>query len=221
MKFIKLTLEIDSIIIGERIKGGVFRPCQTTIPSSTIEGALKHHLGLDIKAVGYFVENTYKIQEFTYSIRDKMLQTAKMPIFANYLAPRKRAENPENYKQFSNDKILADIFVVKDNTFSIDLFNGLTFRMGALKSKGFGKCKVIGIKEEEYKIVQGLLKVKLFEDEAESFNITAISPIYSFLFRPDKYSIGGKYKRALFPDSLVNAPKILLKEETYYDEQNG
>jgi len=207
MKFIKLNLEINSIIIGERIKGGVFRPCQTTIPSSTIEGALKHYLGLDIKAVGYFVEDTYKIQELTYSVKDKMLQTAKMPIFANYLAPKDK-------------KILADIFIVKDNSFSIDLFNGLTFRMGALKSKGFGKCKVAEIKEEEYQIVQGLLKVKLFENEAESFNITAISPIYGFLFRPDKYSIGGKYKRALFPDSLVKAPKILLKEkeETYYDK---
>ena len=205
MKFIKLTLEIDSVIIGERIKGGVFRPCQTTIPSSTIEGALKHNLGLDIKAVGYFVENTYKIQEFTYSIRDKMLQTAKMPIFADYLAPKDK-------------KILADIFVVKDNTFSIDLFNGLIFRMGALKSKGFGNCKVVNSKDDESQKSQGLLKVKVFEDEAESFNITAISPVYGFLFRPDKYSIGGNYKRALFPDSLVNAPKILLKKETYYDE---
>lgn len=30
---LEIKLEIDSVIIGERVKGGIFRPCQDTIPS--------------------------------------------------------------------------------------------------------------------------------------------------------------------------------------------
>ena len=56
MKFAHLLLEIESIIIGERFKGGILRPCQTTIPSSTIDGAFKHYLGIEVKAVGLFIE---------------------------------------------------------------------------------------------------------------------------------------------------------------------
>ncbi len=57
IRLLELQLGIDSIIIGERFKGGVFRPCQTTIPSSTIEGALKHYLGIEVPAVGYFAKD--------------------------------------------------------------------------------------------------------------------------------------------------------------------
>ncbi|MHA1889002.1 MAG: hypothetical protein ACTSX0_13335 [Promethearchaeota archaeon] len=206
MKFIKLILEIDSIIIGERIKGGVFRHCQTTIPSSTIEGALRHHLSINLKAVGYFIENSYVVKEFTYSVNDKVLETAKMPIFAQYLAP------------LGNGKILANIFVVDNSEIDCSIFENLHFRMGALRSKDFGKCKVAEIGNEDYTVNQGILKVKIFDSEADDFGIKPISPIYGYLLKPDKYAISGTYQRALFPGSLVNAPEPLIREETYYDE---
>ncbi|HRU92271.1 MAG TPA: hypothetical protein P5268_04455 [Candidatus Marinimicrobia bacterium] len=218
MKFVHLLLEIESIIIGERFKGGVFRPCQTTIPSSTIDGAFKHYLGIEVKAVGLFIEGTYEIKEFTYSIRDKALGISKMPIFAQYLSPY-RAENAEllGYESYSKDKILANIYIVPENN-GYSLIKNLSFQMGALKSKGFGKCQVVEISHEEYPIKQGLLNVKIHEEDCEPFGVRVIEPVYGYLFKPDEHSISGVYKRALFPGSLVKAPEVLIEKETYYDE---
>ena len=205
-ELLELKLEIDSVIIGERVKGGIFRPCQDTIPSSTIEGALKHYLGVEIPAVGFFEENTYKFDEFTYSVKDKFLSISKMPIITMYLKP-------------NNYKIKAKVYIPLRKGDSLkDKLKNTEFQLGALKSKGFGKSKIVEVKEIESEIKQGILNVKVFEEEAEDFGIEVISPIYGFLFKPDSFSIGGTYKRALFPGSLVKAPKVLLKEVTYYDE---
>jgi len=207
MKLLELYLEIDSVIIGERFKGGTFRPCQTTIPSSTIEGALKHYFGVEVPAVGFF-EDTYEFDEFTYSIRDKVLNISKLPITTLYLKPKS-----------PHKKIEAKVYMPYSKGAGLkDKLKGAEFRMGALKSKGFGKSEIVKVKEIESEIKQGILKVKVFEEEAEDFKIEVISPVYGYLFNPDRFSIGGVYKRALFPGSLVKAPKVLLKEETYYDE---
>ena len=207
MKLLELYLEIDSVIIGERFKGGTFRPCQTTIPSSTIEGALKHYFGVEVPAVGFF-EDTYEFDEFTYSIRDKVLNISKLPITTLYLKPKS-----------PHKKIEAKVYMPYSKGAGLkDKLKGAEFRMGALKSKGFGKSEIVKVKEIESEIKQGILKVRVFEEEAEDFKIEVISPVYGYLFKPDRFSIEGVYKRALFPGSLVKAPKVLLKEETYYDE---
>ncbi|MCD6493143.1 MAG: hypothetical protein J7K36_05010 [Archaeoglobaceae archaeon] len=209
MKLLELYLEIDSVIIGERFKGGTFRPCQTTIPSSTIEGALKHYFGVEVPAVGFF-EDTYEFDEFTYSIRDKVLNISKLPITTLYLKPKS-----------PHKKIEAKVYMLYSKGAGLkDKLKGAEFRMGALKSKGFGKSKIVEVKEVESEIKQGILKVRVFEEEAEELGIQMppISPVYGYLFKPDRFSIEGVYKRALFPGSLVKAPKVLLKEETYYDE---
>jgi hypothetical protein len=205
-ELLELKLEIDSLIIGERVKGGIFRPCQDTIPSSTIEGALKHHFGVEIPAVGFFEENTYEFDEFTYSVRDKFLNISKMPIITTYLRPK-------------NDKIKAKVYIplYKGDNLKDEL-KDTEFQLGALKSKGFGKSKIVEVKKIESGIKQGILKVKVFEEEAKDFGIELISSVYGYLFKPDSFSIGGTYKRALFPGSLVKAPEVLLKEVTYYDE---
>ncbi len=206
LKLLELDLEIESVIIGERFKGGIFRPCQDTIPSSTIEGALKRYFGVEVPAVGFFEEDTYKFDEFTYSVRDKFLNVSKMPIITAYLKPK-------------SDKIKAKVYVPYCKGADLkDELKDVEFRIGALKSKGFGKSKIVEVKEIESEIKQGILKVKVFEEEAGDFGIEPISSVYGYLFKPDRFSIGGIYKRALFPGSLVKAPEVLLREVTYYDE---
>ena len=208
IKLIRLTLNIESIIIGERFKGGVFRPCQDTIPSSTIEGAMKHYFDVEIPAVGFFIEGTYEYDEFTYSVTDKFLNTAKMPIITSYLRPKDRNKNieAEVYFPYSKDVELKDKLV------------GTRIQLGALKSKGFGRTRIVNVEEIESEIRQGILKVKLFENEAEEFKVNIISPLYGYLFKTDRFSIGGKYERALFPGSLIKGPEVFLKEVTYYNE---
>ncbi|NWF99160.1 MAG: hypothetical protein HXY52_09570 [Nitrospirae bacterium] len=205
MSFIKLNVEIDSVIIGERVKGGIYRPCLETIPSSTIRGAFKNCLGLEINGVGIFVKDTYQIKDFVYSVKDKFLETAKMPFVAEYLSPK------------GNSKIKAEIYIVKNNGISPELFENVEFYIGALKSKGFGKTKVIEIEEISSDIKQGFLNVRIYEDECDKFNITVLSPIYGYLFYPTDI-VSGIYKMALLENSLVKAPEIFLKEETFYDE---
>ena len=148
------------------------------------------------------------MDEFTYSVRDTLLGISKMPIIANCLAAKTKEE-----------KIKAKVYVPHDK--KENLQDGLLdteFQMGALKSKGFGKCKVARIESKECEIKQGNLKVKLFESEIEEFGIELITPVYGYLFKPDEFSIGGVYRRALFPGSLANAPEVLLKEVMYYDK---
>ena len=208
LKLLELHLEIDSVIIGERFKGGIFRPCQDTIPSSTIEGALKHYFGVEVPAVGFFEENTYEFDEFTYSVKDKFLNLSKMPITTAYLRPKSALS-----------RIKAKVYIPYSREVDLkDELKDTEFQLGALKSKGFGKSKIVEVEEIDSEIKQGILKVKVFEEEAGDFGIEPVSPFYGYLFKPDRFSIGGFYKRALFPGSLVKAPEVLLKEVTYYDE---
>ena len=207
IKLVELILEIENIVIGERIKGGVFRPCQETIPSSTIEGAIWHHLRKNVSAVGFFKEDTYELAELTYSVRDRMLDTAKVPIFTSYLRPVACGHN--------NEKITAFVYIPYNSVeASLSHFENLTFYMGALKSKGYGKCFVKSINVREYPIKKGFLKVKIFCREVDDFAVTDLSGVYGFMFKPDDQHIGGKYEKSLFPGSFVEGPTILLKESS-------
>ncbi|GIU72686.1 MAG: hypothetical protein KatS3mg003_2233 [Candidatus Nitrosocaldaceae archaeon] len=209
-KFFKLELEIDSLIIGERIKGGVFRPCIDTIPSTTIEGALYNNFGLDLnlKAVGILDKDTYEYAEFTYSITDRYTMVSKIPITTQYLKPKK-------------DKIKADVYIPynRDKEDIINSLKGKEFMLGAMKSKGFGNCLIKNVDNIDSNIVQGELKVRVLEEEAEDFCIKVLAANYGYLFKPDidKDRLTGKYVRALFEGSIVIAPNILVRKESYYD----
>jgi len=127
MKLLKMDLDIDSIIIGERGKGGIYRPCLETIPSSTVKGVFKNHLGLDLNGVGLFNTGTYELRDSTYSVKDKFLEVAKMPLISSCLYSK------------GEEKIKAVIYIVKDDSIDKNIFQNLTLTIGALKSKGFGK----------------------------------------------------------------------------------
>lgn len=208
MKFLKLEVEADSVIIGERLKGGIYRPCLETIPSTTVKGAFRHALGIDVIGVGTFEAGTYELRDFTYSVKDKFLETAKMPLISSCLYSA------------GNQKIKATIYLAKNSSIDVTKLNNLTFAIGALKSKGFGKAKVVRIGEIESETRQGLLKVRVLEEDAPALGITPLSPVYGYLFRPSN-PLSGVYQRALFEGSLVKAPEIFLMEVTFYDEQNG
>lgn len=205
MKLLKLDLDIDSIIIGERVKGGIYRPCLETIPSTTVKGAFKYTLGVDVRGVGFFKAGTYEIRDFSYSVKDKYFEVAKMPIVSSCLYPA------------NGEKIKAEIYLTKYDAIDINIFQKLTLTMGALKSKGFGKSKIVKFEEIEVEIIQGLLKARILESDSSLFGITVISPVYGYLFYPQN-PVSGVYKRAIFEGSIVKAPQVFLKEVTFYDE---
>ncbi len=205
LRLIKLELDIDAIIIGERVKGGIYRPCIETIPSSTVAGAFKYALGIDVIGAGFLLEGTYEKRDFTYCVKDRYLETARMPLIASCLYPA------------GSDKIKAEIYLSPKNLDGHAHFEQLELFFGALKTKGFGKAMVKKAAEVDSEIRQGILKVRVLEAGACELGIKPLAPVYGYLFCPQNLT-SGTYRRALFEGSLVKAPEVFLKEFTFYDE---
>ncbi len=209
--FLHFEIETQAIAIGERIKGGTFRPCLETIPTSTLRGSFKDYFGLtDVLAIGYFRENTYQRDIFTYAQVDTFLGTAKLPISMEYLKPADGTRAVE-----------ADIYLVKNKTAeSLVIMYPTEISMGALKSKGFGRCKLTYRGEANPNSKLGYLKGCLLEDECKAFGIKrVIMPCYGYLFYPTS-EISGVYKRGLFQGSIIEGPEILIGKEYKYDYKN-
>ncbi len=209
--FFHFELETQAIAIGERIKGGTFRPCIGTIPTSTLKGSFRYHFGAkDVLAIGLFREDTYQKDIFTYAPFDTFLGTAKLPISLEYLKPANGTE-----------AVIADIYTVKNGTTeSIAKDTPKKIFLGALKNKGFGRCKLTYMGEVKSNLKVGYLKGRLLEDECSAFGISkVIKQCYGYLFCPTS-EVSGVYKRALFEGSIIEGPEILIKEEYKYDYQN-
>ncbi|MEG8946755.1 hypothetical protein [Rosettibacter firmus] len=206
--FIHLELTTPAIAIGERIKGGTFRPCIETIPTSTLKGSFRSYFGLtDALGIGFFRKETYERDIFTYAPFDAFLGTAKLPISLEYLRSAS-----------SKEAVEADIFIVKNDA-TEQLIRSLPteISLGALKSRGFGRCKLRYIGEVKSKNKVGYLKGRLLEEEFRDFGITKIiKRRQGYLFYPIS-EVSGVYKKALFEGSIIEGPEILIKEEYRYD----
>jgi hypothetical protein len=212
--FLHFELRTQAIAIGERIKGGTFRPCIETIPTSTLKGAFKVHFGLDnALAIGFFRKETYERSIFTYAPFDTLLGTAKLPISLEYLKPKTRFP-----------KVIADIYVAKDGSGATDVLIRLTpteISIGAMKSKGFGRCEIAYVDEISPNIGVGYLKGRLLEEECDTFGISeVIKPCYGYLFYPTS-TVKGVYKKALFEGSIIEGPEILIEKEYKYDHYDS
>jgi len=212
--FFKYKFNCKKLILGERIKKGTFRPCLPDytlkdgnkiipLPFSTITNALKHYLGFDKKiyAVGYLTD--YKRDIFKFTPSDTALNTAKVPLQTEF---------------FSDVK---GVFYVKKNSEiqDKDTITGLqSIYLGAMKSKGFGKCYLNfdGVIKSNIVLI-GKLKVRIYKSVLKEFGISeVIIPELGYLFEPNPCDwTKGKYVKSLFEGSIVaNAPDILVDDVT-------
>lgn len=197
MRFIEFDLTSDALCMGERIKGGLFRPCAKTIRYSQISGALRKKFGLDeIHAAGYLLEgNGYKINYFIYSPKDKSRAISKVPLQVEFLTD-----------------VRGKVYVLENN-FTADLPQRFEIFMGALISKGFGLCtlnKRRAIEVEPKSIKKGILRTRIPLDKQEMFGIRKfLSPVYGYLFEPTS-ATSGIYVLSLFEGSEVVAPEFLI-----------
>lgn len=204
----------QAIAIGERVKRGVFRPCLETIPTSTIIGCLREHFGLEgAVAIGFFDSETYQKRLFTYAPFDSAIGTAKLPLTLEYLAPQKVGK-----------EITAQVYVTATPEARSSFAKGEVHvvAMGALRSKGFGRCQLQFVEEVQPGRKVGYLRGSLRETDAPAFGIAperdVVRPVYGYLFRPDSYHIGGRYERALTAGTILDGPDFLMDEEAYpYD----
>ena len=206
--FLHFKLSTQAVAIGERVKGGTFRPCIETIPTSTLKGAFKGQFGLEnVAAIGFFDKASCEKALFTYSPFDAVLNISKLPITLEYLKPK-----------HDSNAVIADIYALK-NEATESLLKSIpsTIYIGALKSKDFGRCNLYYIKEVKTTLKVGYLRGRLLEEEATSFGIVKIiKASYGYLFYPIN-RITGVYKRALFERSIIKGPEILIDGEYGYD----
>lgn len=196
MRFIELDLYSDALCMGERIKGGLFRPCAKTIRYSQISGALRKKFGVEeIHAAGYLVEgNGYnKTDYLIYSPRDKARAISKVPLQVEFLT-----------------NVHGKVYVLGNN-FTTHLPQNFEIFMGALISKGFGLCRLNKRKPIEVESVKpGVLKTRIPLDKQEMFSIkNIIKPVYGYLFEPTSPT-SGVYVLSLFEGSEVVAPEFLI-----------
>lgn len=206
--FLHFELTTQAIAIGERIKAGTFRPCIETIPTSALKGSFRNYFGLvNILAIGFFREGTYEKDVFIYAPFDMLLEISKLPVSLEYLKPTNDTKAVE-----------ADIYMVKNGTTeSLTKFFPTKIYLGALRSKGFGECKLRYIGEIKRDLKIGYLKGRLLEEESNGFGITKIiKPCYGYLFYPTS-EVHGVYKKALFEGSIIEGPEIMIKEGYKYD----
>lgn len=213
MKFIEYTLTSDMLCMGERIKKAQFRPAVITIPYSQITGALQACYGngeygnkaKDIHAVGYFPfknEQEFRkkhIRILTHSPRDRAINTSILPLYVEYLV------NVEGRVFIKETDDIKDV-LESDKPFSI--------YMGALKSKGFGRCVLRRIGNiDELGIMRGTLNTRIPEELKDIFVIKKIiKPRYGYLFKPTSET-SGVYVLSLFEGSEVVGPRFLLKNK--------
>lgn len=200
MRFIEFDLSSDALCMGERTKGGLFRPCdKKTIRYSQISGALRKKFGsAEIHAAGYLVEgNGYnKTDYFIYSPRDKARAISKVPLQIELLT-----------NVHGKVYVLENEFTVKNLPDKFDLF------MGALISKGLGLCTLTKRKFAEDKpVALGTLKTRIPLNKLYIFGIEESNiknPVYGYLFEPTSLT-SGVYVKSLFEGSEVVAPEFLI-----------
>jgi len=196
MRFIEFDLYSDTLCMGERMKGGLFRPCAKTIRYSQISGALRKKFGArEIHAVGYLVEgNGYnKTDYLIYSPRDKASAVSKVPLQVEFLA-----------------NVRGKVYVVENDS-TAKLPQKFEILMGALISKGFGLCRLNRRRTIEVEGAKpGILRTRIPFDKQETFGIKNIlKPVYGYLFEPTSPT-SGIYVLSLFEGSEVVAPEFLV-----------
>ncbi len=202
-------LESPVMILGERFKGGVFRPSSKVLRYSQITGALRAKLGIqNIHAVG--IIERFNIDFFIYSPQDKVTGRNKIPLVAEALTD-----------------VRARVYIASPT----DLPEKLILRIGALATKGSGESclklmRIIEIRELKKSIGEaneilkrgGLPKLATrlpFRKEIYSgvFGISKIiKPIYCYMFHPTS-PVSGYYELSLREGSIIIAPSILIYKQ--------
>ena len=197
MDFLEYELRSEALVMGERIKGALFRPCARTIRYSQITGALRRRFdGDDLHAAGCLVAAPgYNLSEvLLYAPRDRLTALSKIPLQVEFLR-----------------NVLGKVYLPATPA-AQRLPRDFEITLGALISRGFGvctlhQCRVIDGQQRE----RGLLNTRIPLEHAPTFGIAEVrAPRYGYLFNPTS-AHGGVYVLSLFEGSVVSAPVFLLR----------
>lgn len=199
--FLAYDLRSQMLCLGERAKGGLFRPCADVFSYYTVAGTLRAYFPQmgPLHAVARFVdghtENRRRILSF--APRDRSCGLSVVPLEIEYLAD-----------------VRAEVFVVLNET-TAKLPLAFEISMGGMKSKGFGKCElqrkkdVVVCKNPEL----GTLRTRIPEEPEvmRAFGVRNIlRPNYGYLYRP-VFPAAGLYQRSLFEGTRLVAYSVLFR----------
>lgn len=213
MRFIKYQLSAEKLCLGERVKGGRYKPSIKTIRYSQIVGALKHQFGVsDVHAVGSLEQ--FKVEFLSYTLKDRALDNSKLPLRVEFLT------------DVSGVVYISEGHIPKEKENRFDLV------MGGMVSKGYGNCRLtkageIDMEKENDK--EGLLNTRIpikAEDERELMELMengvpskfltnifgikkVLRPVLGYLFDP-VYEHTGVYVLSLFEGSKIVSCESLL-----------
>jgi hypothetical protein len=192
-EYLQYALESEALILGERVKGGIFRPSCKTLRWSTITMALRKLFGSkDIHAVGIFdpePETTY----FVYSPAERATGISKVPLHVEVL-----------------NNVRGKVYIVKN--WSVNYPEEFVIFLGALISTGFGKCDLRFEREiNNAERTKGILNTRIPIKYEDKFLIEEKDkPVYGYLFEPTSET-SGVYIKSLFEGSEVVGPTFLLR----------
>jgi len=196
VRFIEFDIYSDALCMGERTKGGLFRPCCRTIRYSQISGALRKKFGVsEIHSAGYLVNGNgnNKTDYLIYSPRERAREASKLPLRMEFLT-----------------NVKGKVYVLENDSTTVFPPQFEVF-MGAFISRGFGLCRLKRVKlVDSDPPKQGILRTRLPMNNLETFNIRKIlKPVYGYLFEPTSPT-SGVYVLSLFEGSEVIAPEFLI-----------
>jgi hypothetical protein len=214
MIFKEYRLTADLLCIGERLKGGRYKPSAETLRYSQLVGALKRTLGVtDVHAVGHLIKPTK--QYLSYNLTDRYAGGAKLPLKVELLTDVE-----------GKVYIFQGVSQIPDE-FELDL--------GGMLSKGIGRCRLKYTKtydSERTKKLVGPLNTRIpirseSPKEMEElknqggttsflskiFGVQAVkTPVFGYLFKPEN-EYTGHYELALFEKSKIQGPDFLIGEQ--------
>ena len=205
VEFLRYRLDAETLCFGERQKEALFRPTSEVFRYSSLVGALKSVFGESdgnpIHAVGRFRHKPAR-QMLGYAPRDRGRLISTVPLEIEYLT-----------------NVQAEVFVLK-NSFTQTWPREFSLSIGAMKSKGFGRCRLTREGEVQYSrssIRKGELVVRVPDNEEVKSVFGIIMPsdgsaVYGYLFKPTSQTTG-VYVRSLFEESVVMAYDLVLKPQ--------
>jgi hypothetical protein len=204
MKIARFDANFSSLIIGERFKRNVYRPCIETVPSSTIAGFFRENFGIqDAVGVGRIDSASYQRRHVVVSLCDNALDGVSMPIETEYLVPR-------------NGAVRASLYLLWHEQLDfLKAVNGLPVAMGAWRNKGFGRGILSFRGFVDYWIGPVELRTRLTERAGAALGVRRIlAPAYGYLFESTGPATG-RWVRSLFEGSIVEGPDFLGERYRY------
>lgn len=197
MPFLQYAVTGETLCLGERTKGGLFRPCdRRAMRYSAVTGALRSYVGgSSIHAAGYFEHRAgcNQVEYLTYGPRNQATGVAVLPLTVQYLAN------------------VAGVVVVKADDHTLP--DSFDIVMGALKAQGFGRCRFQLTGAADMTPTWGRLRSRIPVAVQSEFEIASVQDaVYGYLFEPTS-ATAGRYVLALMEDSHVVGPACLVEEE--------